>query len=170
MRVPILDEPSGPVMRHVFLDFDNIVDPLITDPMEDKYVYVNKSSIQGDGLFAKIDILKNTVVSYFGGFHYSRTKWNDTKIFDPIYLGKAKDFQTGHYFYLPDELGKDVSKYRASLGHKINHHFAEYNCIFDYSHHPRFGLVAAARTVDPVKAGQEILCHYNLDFDEAQPW
>ncbi len=170
MRVPLMGKPSGPFVKHCPVSFNEYVDPLETDPVEDRYVYVKDSPIEGQGLFAKEDIKMSTVVAYFGGFHFSVESWNKTKIFDPIYFGKAKDHKIVHYFYLPDEYGKDLNKYRASLGHKINHDFYNYNCLFTLSSHPRFGLVAAARLVEDVKKDDEIVCHYNLEYDEAQPY
>ena len=64
----------------------------------------------------------------------------------------------------------DLNKYRATLAHKINHHFHLFNCVFVPNYHPRFGLIAAAKSSRTIAAGQECLCHYNLGFSEGQPW
>ena len=56
------------------------------------------------------------------------------------------------------------------MAHKINHHFYLYNCVFVPNYHPRFGLIAAAKSSRIIAAGQECLCHYNLGFSEGQPW
>jgi len=46
--------------------------------------------------------------------------------------------------YLPEKLGKDLTKFRASLGHKINHSFSKSNCQFTDKYHPRFGVIPTA--------------------------
>ncbi len=36
----------------------------------------------------------------------------------------------------------DISKYRASLGHKVNHSFTKFNSKFCYVHHPRYSKLS----------------------------
>lgn len=41
--------------------------PLLVDHYEQQYVYVEKSPIEGEGLFAKVDIPAGLVVSFYNG-------------------------------------------------------------------------------------------------------
>ena len=66
---------------------------LITDPTEDHWVYVNKSqtlkhmsSKNEDGLFAKRNIPEHQVVAFYGGFRFSKSSWDDMRVFDPLYF------------------------------------------------------------------------------------
>jgi hypothetical protein len=72
--------------------------------------------------------------------------------------------------YLPDDIGKDLGKYRATLGHKINHSVLGHNCRFVEQFHPRFGVIPAAVTLKEVEAGSEFLCHYDIPFENGDPW
>lgn len=169
--VPVLEfsEPEGKVFRAVIVG-DDIVDPLVTDVTEDNWVYVAKSPLGpdfGEGLFAKKDIPLNTVVAYFGGKYTTFEEWNKTKEIDPNYWQKH---EAGGVVYLPEEYGKDITKYKATLGHKINHSFNNWNCMFHSLDHPRFGTIPAARTTANVAKNEELLCLYEFQYDEGAPW
>ena len=56
------------------------------------------------------------------------------------------------------------------MGHKINHNFSKWNCLFYTLDHPRFGLIPAARSTDNIKEGEEIVCMYEWSYEEAAPW
>ena len=173
--VPIFDELKGPVFNHITFDQETLIGGLTPDPLEERYVYVNRSVSGrggmdgGMGLFAKVDIPANTVFAYFGGFLYTASAWNQTDFFDPSYFIKFKEGLDDYFVHLPDEFGDDLNKYAATLGHKINHGW-NHNCLFVANNHPRFGLIAAAKSVNEIKAGKEILGYYNLKFHEGQPW
>jgi hypothetical protein len=51
---------------------------------------------------------------------------------------------------------RDVSRYRATLAHKINHSFFP-NARFSDFAHPRFGRILCVVTLKPVKEGDELL-------------
>ena len=51
-------------------------------------------------------------------------------------------------------------KYRASLGHKVNHSFKNFNAIFGKAFHPRFGDIKSIYAEADIKKGEEILVHY----------
>ena len=169
--VPKFSEPSGQKYTHCpGKDLKSFHDALVPDPEEQKFVYVNDSLVHGQGLFAKVDIPAQTVFAYFGGFTYTSQAWNETTFFDPLYVVKFVDGTQDYFMHLPDEFGLSLDKYKATLAHKINLHFLEYNCVFVASHHPRFGLIGAAKSVSEIKAGQEILGRYNLKFNESPPY
>ena len=171
--VPKFSEPSPSDQKYTHCpgkDKDVFHEALVPDPEEEKYVYVNESLVHGQGLFAKEDIPANTIFAYFGGFTYTSQAWNQTTFFDPLYVVKFVDGSQEYFMHLPDEFGISVDNYKATLGHKINMDFLDYNCVFVASHHPRFGLIAAAKSVTEIKAGQEILGHYKLKFHEGPPY
>ena len=83
-------------------------------------------------------------------------------------------FIKGEYqdvIYLPDEIGKHLHQYRATLGHKINHSFyGTNNCRFEVFNHARFGLIHAVKSTWQIKKDEELLCPYNLPYDISAPW
>ena len=89
---------------------------------------------------------------------------------DMVDAGPKAIAPTWAYLMGTDEYGRDTAKYRATLGHKINHSFNKWNCLFHNLDHPRFGLIPAARTTESVAAGDELLCNYQQEYDQAAPW
>lgn len=147
-----------------------MTDPLVTDPIEDRWVEVGLSDLgpeAGQGLFAKRDIPESTVFAFFGGLRINATHWNATKPYEPNYWIKTDE---GDIIHLPEEYGRDTHKYKATLGHKINHSFSKWNCIFHTLDHPRFGPIPAARSTENVRQGTELLCLYEMKFHEGQSW
>ncbi len=157
------------------------------DPLEERNVYVNESNYDPgkQGLYAKVDIEPQSIFAYFGGHVYPIAKFNFSQIFAPRYFTKIKDgYQEFignintrikswlitiipiYSVHIPDEFGDDISKYNATLGHKIRHSFQDSNCYFVTNNHPRFGVIAAAKSSKKIEAGSEILCHYGLQFHE----
>jgi len=67
-------------------------------------------------------------------------------------------------------MGESLQRYRATLGHKINHSFYGSNCRFEIFYHARFGFVHAVKSTQPIKKDSEILCHYNLPYDGSPHW
>ena len=54
-----------------------------------------------------------------------------------------------------------TTNYCATLGHKVNHSFAPHaNLEFDFSEHPRFGMIRCARTLRDIDEGEELLWDY----------
>jgi hypothetical protein len=148
---------------------DQFVDPLVTDITEDKWVYAAPSNVHGEGLFAATDIPTNTVFSYYGGRRVSFPEFNATvRPRDPTYWYGISG--AGQVVYLPESDGRDTGVYRATLGHKINHSFESWNCMFHVMDHPRFGTIPAARTTVRVDKDRELLCHYQWEYHEGGPW
>jgi histone-lysine N-methyltransferase SETD7 len=125
MKVVEFSEPTGTVYKYAPTEEGTMTDPLVTDITEDTWVHVKESSLGpevGQGLFAKQDIPDNTVVAFFGGLRYTINQFNESHLIDPDYWTKCEN----NIIHLPDELGKDTSKYKATLGHKINHSFSKW--------------------------------------------
>ena len=152
---------------------EEILDPLVTDSTEDAWVIFKPSTLgphAGEGLFAKDTIPENMVFAYFGGIRISDGDWNAKRksLIDPLYWLRLED--ASEVIYLPDSLGRDTGKYRATLAHKINHSFTHWNCFFHDIEHPRLGTIRAARSTEPIPEGEEILCNYQMQYNEAAPW
>ena len=63
----------------------------------------------------------------------------------------------------------DISNYRATLGHKINHSFMNVNVKFQSVIHPRFGPIVAAISLIPITKGEEILASYGYSPETNVP-
>ena len=56
-----------------------------------------------------------------------------------------------------------IWKYRATLGHKINHSFIHDNSKFGFGHHPRFGFIRTIVATKDIQAGQELWVNYGYN-------
>jgi len=63
----------------------------------------------------------------------------------------------------------DISKFRSSLGHKINHSFKYPNTISISVIHPRYGPIKAFLSIKKIKKGEEILTSYGYPTDALVP-
>ena len=59
----------------------------------------------------------------------------------------------------------NISNYRATLGHKVNHSFTKNNAKFRSVNHPRHGPIVSVVSKRKIKKGEEILCSYGYDED-----
>ena len=81
-----------------------------------------------------------------------------------IYLDKSFDF------YVPVPYW-NISAFRHSLGHKINHSFKYNNTKFGYAFHPRFGNVRAIIASKNITKGEELLTDYEYVLGtDVPPW
>ena len=60
----------------------------------------------------------------------------------------------------------NISNYRATLGHVVNHSFTNPNAYFGKCIHPRHGPIAAIISSRAIKKGEEILCYYGLEANK----
>lgn len=162
-RAPIYQHwPSG-------LDYVS-VPPLQEDPYEQKYVYAERSKMSdhaGDGLFAKRDVPANTTIAFYNGI---RVRPEEPYPFEntgyQIYVDWNKPSEvTSDYMDIPPDY-VSITRYRATLGHKINHSF-DPNCRWGIINHPTFGRIPRVVTIKNIKAGTELSCHYMIDMAEA---
>eukprot|EP00096_Caligus_rogercresseyi_P009853 TRINITY_DN3440_c0_g1_i1.p1 TRINITY_DN3440_c0_g1~~TRINITY_DN3440_c0_g1_i1.p1 ORF type:complete len:726 (+),score=81.97 TRINITY_DN3440_c0_g1_i1:58-2235(+) len=146
-----------------------LVYPLLEDPLEKDMVYVDNSGVRGRGLFAKRDIPQGTLLAYWGGYRMPLDEWKELDLIYPQYWVKIG--QANEVIYLPDELGKNTSAYKATLAHKINHSFDKYNSRFILTHHPKYkSPILGVEALMDIPSGTEILCFYTEDFHESNPW
>ena len=54
----------------------------------------------------------------------------------------------------------NISRYRATLGHKMNHSFKFAKAQMEHAHHPRFGNIRAYYATSNIGKGEEILVNY----------
>ncbi len=139
--------------------------PLLRDPYEELFVYVNESFIPeaGEGLFAKIDIEADTVISFYNG---TRFESNDPKSKENS--SYKINFDDNTDLDIPEDM-TSLDKYQASLGHKVCHSFTP-NCEFDNFEHPRFGPIKCIVTIRPIRQGEELTVHYEYDLAVAPQW
>ena len=70
---------------------------------------------------------------------------------------------------LPPDIGKDLKKYNATLGHKTNHNF-EPNIEYKiFSVHPVLGTVMSLVALKTILAGAEFTGNYAYDTSIPQP-
>ena len=58
-----------------------------------------------------------------------------------------------------------IAKYRATLGHKLNHSFKP-NTYYCHGYHARFGYVVSICASKDIKRGEELLVHYQYSKNE----
>ena len=76
---------------------------------------------------------------------------------------------TNSVFIYPPEVGKDVNKYNATLGHKANHSFEPNTEIYIFSIHPILGKTKILVAVKDILAGSEITVDYGYDKNPVKP-
>ena len=54
----------------------------------------------------------------------------------------------------------NISAFRQSLGHKLNHSFKRLNTKFGRAYHPRFGNTRAIVAIKDIQRGEELLVDY----------
>ena len=62
-----------------------------------------------------------------------------------------------------------INKYRATLGHKVNHSFNRTNVDFGNAIHPRYGPIRTIIASEDIKKGDEILIDYQYEPVSAIP-
>ena len=62
-----------------------------------------------------------------------------------------------------------IDKYRATLGHKVNHSFKKANTDFGSAVHPRYGPIRTIVSNRKIKKGEQLLCNYQYPEDSAIP-
>ena len=67
---------------------------------------------------------------------------------------------------LPPELGSDMTKYRATVGHKANHRFEPNAEFFLFSFHPVLGIIMSLSALEDIPQGVEVTVNYGYDLKE----
>jgi len=162
-----------------------VSDHSLSDPYEARTVVVKPSLQPGaqDGLFTLREVQAGEVLAFYSGFIIHCE--SNLRALDRRELGDELEHERNMYnialdigeedqnlcIDLPPELGNDVTKYRATLGHKVNHSF-EPNCEFVLlSSHPVLGTVMGLAALRDITADQELRVNYgyNVTSDPDQP-
>ena len=124
--------------------------PLKRDPYEATVVDVKKSTIEkaGDGVFLTSDVPANTTVAYFNGIRMTKNdvfSWNPFKK-SSVYLVETTD-DVGNDLFLDIPANyAPWNKYKASVGHKVNHS-KNPNVAYTECEHPIFGKILCLYTL-----------------------
>jgi len=142
--------------------------PFQRDPYEMRHVFVKNSEIPfaGEGLWAKTDIKKGSLVALFNGVKQrqiwgvscQQKAWSDYR----ICCDKEMDLDI-----LPEHVSLD--NYQATLAHKTCHSF-DFNAHFEPLWHPRFGKIMSIVSNFDIKAGKEVLANYNYSLSRSPDW
>ena len=68
-------------------------------------------------------------------------------------------FNKTHEFHIPKE-SWDITNYRSTLGHKVNHSFKFAKAKWGYAFHPRFGDIRTVVATANVLKGEEVFTDY----------
>ena len=63
----------------------------------------------------------------------------------------------------------NISAFRHSLGHKLNHSFKKLNTKFGRGYHPRFGNTRAIVATKDIQRGEELLVDYGYELGSYVP-
>ena len=157
-----------PIFRYQRPDRLRICDqPRLMDPYEKKNIYIGDGKKQ-DGVFAKRNMAKGDLVGYCSGL-----LWNTTE--QALYTMDTYHNQTWEEYWsifrnllnldgpvkihVPERYW-NISKYRATLGHKVNHSFRYANSGYRKVFHPRFGNISSVVAIADIIKGEEILVDY----------
>jgi len=161
------------------------VHPLQRDPYEVKTVEVNKSDQPDaeDGLFTSRDVMAGEVIAFYSGLIIycesslraldRRELSDEEEHFRNMYnialdIGDDDD---NLCIDVPPEMGNNVNKYNATLGHKVNHSFQPNSEFVLFSAHPVLGTIMALTALDDMPAMVEVSVNYGYNFtaDPDQP-
>ena len=77
-------------------------------------------------------------------------------------------FNDTHIFDIPEYLW-DISNFRSTLGHKVNHSFKFCKSEFRFAFHPRFGNILSIFAISNITKGEEILIDYGYIIGASVP-
>ena len=150
--------------------------PRVMDPYTKRNFYIGKGK-KDNGVFAKRDIQRGELVMYYSGLF-----WNDSV--QALYPKDRYHNQTWEEYWdvfrnlmsfdgpmkihIPEPYW-DISNYRATLGHKVNHSFKYQKTAYGKAFHPRFGNIRSVYATADIKRGEEILINYGYRVGATVP-
>ena len=160
----------------------------VSDPYEQKYLTLKDSNVvgSGSGVFAKTDLPKDRVASYYSLYLYRENdqvdlfnaacSQNTSK--DNEYRRQCNKYTIDLDTYdgtiaLPPNLDIDPLP---TLGPKVNHHFSLNNSIYMETEHPIWGLIIGVYPQVDLRKGEELFTYYDYertgqkDFPNDYPW
>ncbi|XP_077388837.1 histone-lysine N-methyltransferase SETD7 [Festucalex cinctus] len=135
---------------------------LLPDPYESQRVFVADSLIKGagQGLFAKTDAERDTVVAFYNGIRITHSEVDSR---DWALNGNTISLDEDTVIDVPQPFDQ-TERYCATLGHKANHSFIP-NCKYDMFVHPRFGSIKCIRTIKAVQKDEELTVAYGYEHE-----
>ena len=77
-------------------------------------------------------------------------------------IGLGADEETGEKIQINIPEGYwNVTQFRATLGHKLNHDFLKLRATYNFATHPRYGWIRSVTAIDDIYKGDEIFIHYH---------
>ena len=150
--------------------------PRVMDPYTKKTIYIGDGK-KDDGVFAKRDIANGEIVMYYSGLF-----WNESH--QALYTMDTYKNQTwGEYWdvfrnlmsfdgplkiHIPEPYW-NISNFRATLGHKVNHSFRYMKTYYGKVFHPRFGEIRSVIAQADIKRGEEIFVNYGYRIGGTVP-
>uniref|UniRef100_G3VCI9 Histone-lysine N-methyltransferase SETD7 n=1 Tax=Sarcophilus harrisii TaxID=9305 RepID=G3VCI9_SARHA len=129
--------------------------PLLPDPYESERVYVAESHIPnaGEGLFSKVAVGPNTVISFYNGIRITHQEVDD------------RDWDlNGNTLSLDDETVIDVPEPYNHTSKYLQAHGLERSSSSWFAH-PRFGPIKCIRTKQAVERDEELTVAYGYDHN-----
>ena len=147
--------------------------PLVVDPLDNKYVKIGHSSIETrepsqdykeNGAFANRDIPSGTVICHNNGYIYHSYIVKSDKYSAKLNCGEIMD--------IPTDVGQNTTKYLSTRGHKINHSFNEMNAQNILYDSAQFGIVNGIKIREGLilHKNTEIFSHYGYKFSSSPQW
>jgi len=154
------------------------VHPLQRDPYETRTVEVKHSEEPGaeDGLFTRRDVLSGEVLAFYSGLViYCESS---LRALDRRELSDEEEHVRNMYnialdigeeddnlcIDIPPEMGNDVNRYNATLGHKVNHSFKPNSEFVLFTAHPVLGTIMALTALEDMPAMVEVSVNYGYNF------
>ena len=150
--------------------------PRVMDPYTKKIFYI-EDGLKDDGLFAKRDIAKGELVAYYSGLFwntseaalYTRDRYrNQTEDEFWSIHRNLMTFEGAVQIHIPEQFW-NISNYRATLGHKLNHSFINDKTKWGRVFHPRFGHIRSVVAKYDIKRGEEIIINYGYRIGTKVP-
>ena len=164
---PRKDAPTLKFQRPNFLRPGD--QPNVSDPFERSVIYVAPSGISKDGIFARKQIRQGDLIAYYAGtifntnsqpiFFRNQTKAEKYAIHRNL-IGLENELQIN----IPEPYW-NITSFRSTLGHKVNHSFINIKAQFNWVSHPRFGHIRSVTATEDVYPGEEILIHYGYPIE-----
>ena len=77
-------------------------------------------------------------------------------------IGLGTDEESGERLQINIPEGYwNVTQFRATLGHKLNHDFLKLRATYNFATHPRYGWIRSVTAIDDIYKGDEIFAHYH---------
>jgi len=147
--------------------------PTLVDPYERRTVFVRDlGDGRGQGLFAKRKIRAGETAAYYSGLVFNVTRdpiYHENQTSDEMFRVHKNVIAMTHDHHVLVNVPPDywpLEKYRATLGHKVNHSFLRHNCHFNTVYHPRYGLVRGLEASRDIARGEELLVNYRYPLEE----